>query len=136
MSLRAAVLGSLMIGGLVAAVYHAVELLDPRDDVWFAGLAAGIGLVTVPTLIDVAVVEVLGRALNRSRRLAVARGTLVVGSGFIGIALVGWVSVRAARDPFIGYALVLLPLLVFALGALIAIYVLVAGADRPEAMQR
>ncbi len=136
MSLRGAVFGSLVVGGLVAGVYHAADALEPRDDVWFAGVIAGLGLVTVPILIDLGVVEILGRLLKRTRRLAAARGTLVVGSGIIGVGLVGWVSVRAANDPFIGYAFVLLPLFVFALGALTVIYVLAAGADRPGAVQR
>lgn len=129
MSQRRAVLGAIVVGLVVSGVYHLFEAVDPRQDVWFAGLAAGIGLVTVPAFIDLAVVDLTGRFLHRERHLPRIRMALVFVSGVLGVVLVAWASARAATDPFAGTGFVLLPLLVFALGLVALILVVVAGRD-------
>lgn len=122
-----AALIAVVAGGIVAVTYHVFETLEPRDDVWFAGLIAGFGLVTVPLMIDLVAIDVIGRLLHQDRRLALARSVTVGAGALIGVALVATVSARAAEDPFIGFAFVVLPQLVFALGVVVLI-LLVIGA--------
>ncbi len=122
-----AALTAVVAGGIVAVTYHMFETLEPQDDVWFAGLIAGFGLVTVPIIIDLVAIDVIGRLLRQDRRLALARSVTVVAGGLIGVVLVAAVSARAAEDPFIGFAFVVLPQLVFALGVVVLI-LLVIGA--------
>jgi hypothetical protein len=133
MSQRRAVLGAVIVGLVVTGTYHVFETVDPRQDLWFAGLAAGIGLVTVPLLIDLAVVDLAGRFLHRERHLPRIRLALVAASGVLGVVLVAWASARAATDPAAGAGFVVLPVLVFALGVLALIVVVVAGADEAPA---
>ena len=42
MSLRQAMVGAVIVGMAVAGVYHVLETVDPLQDLWFAGLAAGL----------------------------------------------------------------------------------------------
>lgn len=133
MSGRQAMAGAVLAGMAVTGVYHLFETVDPRQDLWFAGLAAGFGLVTVPIVIDLVVVDLVARFLRRERHLPRARAMLVGVSGLLGVLIVGWVSARAASDPVAGAGFVLLPLLVFALGVLAVIVLVVAGADPPQA---
>lgn len=126
-----ALLGTLLVGVAVVAVYHVFEALEPRNDVWFAGLVAGFGLVALPILITLATLEIVGRIARVERRLPRVRAVMVYGCGVIGVGLMTLISIDAAADPFIGAALVLLPILVFALGLpLLAYVVVIAFVDR------
>ncbi len=129
MSQSRAMTASVATGLVIAAVYHLLETVDARDDLWFAGIAAGFGLVSVPLLIDLTALEVLTRSLRRARRAAEVRTVLVLSGGLIGLGIVTWVSVRAGNDPFASEAFVLLPLALFALGALAVMAALLMGRE-------
>lgn len=125
MSGRAAAIGALLGGVAVTAVYHVFEALEPRNDVWFAGLVAGFGLVALPILISLATVEIVGRFAGVEHRLPRVRAVMLAGGGLVGVGMMSAISLNASDNPFIGVAFVLLPLIVFALGLAVLGYVVV-----------
>ena len=136
MTLARATLSAVGAGVVVTLVYQLFETVEPRDDLWFAGIAAGFGLVTVPIAIDLAATEVLGRLVGQEEVLLRIRRFLVGAGASIGLFLVGWVSLRAGADPYVGAAFVLLPILIFVLGVVALVWVVVAAvAARTNAAQ-